>query len=76
MEASTDSLFFEKETINKELHLLLGIIFSGQSEIMSDFASLQKAGIVLPEIKSVIYSALKVKQRIMGAIILASNEAR
>jgi len=53
---------------------LLGIILSGQSEIVSDFASLQKAGIVLPEIKSVIYSALKVKRRIMGAIILGSNE--
>lgn len=74
VEASTDSQFFEKETINKELHLLLGIILSGQSEIVSDFASLQKAGILLPEIKSVIYSALKVKRRIMGAIILGSNE--
>lgn len=74
VEASTNSCFFEKETINKELHLLLGIILSGQSEIVSDFASLQKAGIVLPEIKSVIYSALKVKRRIMGAIILGSSE--
>jgi len=74
VEASTDSRFFEKEIINKELHLLLGIILSGQSEIVSDFASLQKAGIVLPEIKSVIYSALKVKRRIMGAIILGSKE--
>ena len=74
VEASTDNRFFEKGTINKELHLLLGIILSGQSEIVSDFTSLQKAGIVLPEIKSVIYSALKVKRRIMGAIILGSNE--
>ena len=74
VEASADNRFFEKGTINKELHLLLGIILSGQSEIVSDFTSLQKAGIVLPEIKSVIYSALKVKRRIMGAIILGSNE--
>src|SRR6185437_13517624 len=74
VEASTDSQFFEKQTINKELHLLLGIILSGQSEIVSDFASLQKAGILLPGIQSVIYSALKVKRRIMGAIILGSNE--
>lgn len=74
VEASTTSHFFEKEIINRELPLLLGIILSGQSEIVSDLASLQKAGIVLPGIKSVIYSALKVKRRIMGAIILGSKE--
>lgn len=73
--ASTDHLFFVEEKINSELPLLLDIILSGQSEIISDISTLQKAGIVLPEIKSVIYSALKVKHRIMGAIILASNEA-
>lgn len=72
--ASSDQLFFVEEKINSELPLLLDIILSGQSEILSDISSLQKAGIVLPEIKSVIYSALKVKHRIMGAIILSSNE--
>ncbi len=74
IEASTIKQFFEKEQINKELHLLLGIILSGQSEIVSDISLLHKAGIILPEIKSVIYSALKVKRRIMGAIILGSHE--
>ncbi|HET7116465.1 MAG TPA: adenylate/guanylate cyclase domain-containing protein [Hanamia sp.] len=72
--ASFNQLFFVEEKINSELPLLLDIILSGQSEILSDISALQKAGIILPEIKSVIYSALKVKHRIMGAIILASNE--
>jgi class 3 adenylate cyclase len=72
--ASTDQLFFDEGKINDELPLLLNIILSGQSEILSDISVLQKAGIVLPEIKSIIYSALKVKHRIMGAVILASKE--
>ena len=72
--ASTDHLFFVEEKINSELPLLLNIILNGQSEIISDISPLQKAGIVLPEIKSVVYSALKVNHRIMGAIILASND--
>jgi class 3 adenylate cyclase len=75
VEASLNGPFFEKETINKELPLLLGIILSGQSEIVSDVASLQNAGIILSQTKSVIYSALKVKRRIMGAIILGCDEA-
>ena len=72
--ASTDQLFFDEQKINDELPMLLDIILSGQSEILSDISLLQKTGIVLPEIKSIIYSALKVKHRIMGAVILASKE--
>lgn len=74
VEASKDQLFFDEEKINSQLPLLIDIILSGQSEILSDISSLQNAGIVSMEIKSVIYSALKVKHRIMGAIILAGNE--
>jgi adenylate cyclase len=47
---------------------------SGQSEIMTDTQPLAEAGILNPEIKAVIYSALKVKHRIMGALILASEK--
>lgn len=75
VEASKDELFFGEEKINTELPLLIDIILSGQSEILSDITALQNKGIISPEIKSVIYSALKVKHRIMGAIILADNEA-
>ena len=74
VEASKDQLFFDEEKINSELPLLIDIILSGQSEILSDISALQNAGIISPEIKSVIYSALKVKHRIMGAIIVADNE--
>ena len=73
--ASTGELFFDQEKINSQMQLLFKIIFSGQSEILSDFSSLTEAGVILPQVKSVIYSALKVKHRIMGAIILASNDA-
>jgi class 3 adenylate cyclase len=74
VEASDGHLFFGQEKINSRLALLLDIILTGQSEIVSDISSIAEAGIILPEVKSVIYSALKVKHRIMGAIILASNE--
>ena len=72
--ASAGELFFDQEKIISELPLLLKIIFNGQSEIISDISLLKEAGIILPQVQSVIYSALKVKRRIMGAIILASNE--
>ncbi len=73
--ASSEELFFDQEKINTEIQLLFKIIFGGQSEILSDLAMLIDAGIILPDVKSVIYSALKVKHRIMGAIILANHEA-
>ena len=66
--------FFKEETINEQLSVLLHLILNGQSEIITDTFALIEAGIVLPRIKSLIYSALKVNHRIMGAIVLASNE--
>ena len=73
--SSKGELFFVPEKINSELPLLLKLILSGQSEIIEDTGFLTDAGIILPHIKSIIYSALKVKHRVMGALILASNEA-
>jgi class 3 adenylate cyclase len=73
--ASLGQMFFDEEKINSELPLLLKIILSGQSEILSDLSELYQAGIVLPEVQSILYSALKVNQRVMGAIILASHAA-
>lgn len=67
--------FFIEEKINKHLPLLMQIIVSGQSEIVTDTTQLAKTKIISPEIKSIIYSALKVNHRVMGAIILAGNEA-
>ena len=73
--AATGEEFFHSEVINLNATLLSKIIISGQSEIITDTSLLVENGIVLPEIQSIIYSALKVKHRVMGAIILASNEA-
>jgi class 3 adenylate cyclase len=73
--ASHKELFFEEDTINREFKVLLDIILSGQSEIVTDTTSLVEAGIILPEVQSLIYSALKVNDRVMGAIILGCNES-
>ncbi|HYK57552.1 MAG TPA: GAF domain-containing protein, partial [Flavisolibacter sp.] len=72
--ASLGEQFFNAEKINSELQLLSKIVISGQSEIITDTSLLIEAAIVLPPVQSIIYSALKVKHRVMGAIILASNE--
>jgi class 3 adenylate cyclase len=74
VEASNNSLFFDTEKVNAKLSLLTKIILSGQSEILGDVTELVEEGIISPDIKSVIYSALKVKHRVMGAIILAGSE--
>jgi class 3 adenylate cyclase len=74
VEASNNTLFFDSQKVNSELPLLMKIILSGQSEILSDLTELKETGIISPEINSVVYSALKVKHRIMGVIILAAKE--
>lgn len=72
--ASSGELFFNEEKINSNRSLLLKIILSGQSEIIGDISSLEDAGIILPQVKTVLYAALKVNHRVMGAIILARHE--
>ncbi|MFI5152501.1 MAG: adenylate/guanylate cyclase domain-containing protein [Chitinophagales bacterium] len=44
------------------------------SEIVGDLSSLKDEGLIDPDIQSLIYAALKVKHRAMGAIILANTE--
>jgi adenylate cyclase len=72
--ASSGELFFDEEKINHNRSLLLKIVLSGQSEIIGDISSLADAGIILPQVKTVLYAALKVNHRVMGAIILARHE--
>jgi len=72
--ASSGELFFVEEKLYSEIRLLSKILLSGQSEIITDISALSEAGVLLPEVRSVIYSALKVNKRTMGAIILSSNE--
>jgi adenylate cyclase len=72
--ASSGDHFFDQETISINTDLLLKIIWGIQSEIISETAFLKEAGIVMPEVNSVIYSALKVNHRVMGVIVLGCNE--
>lgn len=72
--ASTSKDFFEQDTINEQLPVLTEIVSGGQSEIVTDTSLLAETGIILPGVKSLIYSALKVNDRVMGAVILGCNE--
>lgn len=72
--ASSGESFFDEEKINSNRALLLNIILSGQSEIIDDTSSLAAAGIILPQVKTALYAALKVNDRIMGTVILARHE--
>ena len=72
--ATSGNNLFNKEKLISNADLLLKIGLSGQSEIMGDLTPLTASGITAPEVRSVIYAALKVKHRIMGAIILAGDK--
>ncbi|MDQ6756886.1 MAG: GAF domain-containing protein, partial [Bacteroidota bacterium] len=72
--ASSGGEFFEQDLINNEKDVIQKIILNGQSEIITDTTALTQAGIISSEITSLIFSALKVNDRVMGAIILACNE--
>ena len=72
--ASGESLF-NPDRLRSNAGLLLKIGLSGHSEIMNDMSVLKDEGIIKPEVHSLIYAAMKVKHRIMGAIILAGKNA-
>ncbi|HEX4371677.1 MAG TPA: adenylate/guanylate cyclase domain-containing protein [Puia sp.] len=72
--ASSGKSVFNEEKLKSNVDLLLYMSHSGQSEIVGDLSALKKAGLILPEVQSLIYAALKVKHRIMGAIILTNTE--
>lgn len=72
--ASGESLFNE-EQLRANSNLLLHIGLSGQSEIINDISVLKEKGIIESDVQSLIYAAMKVKHRIMGAIILAGKDA-
>lgn len=72
--AISGETLFNKEFIKDNAILLLKIGLSGQSEIMTDINLLKDAKIIDHSVHSVMYAAMKVKHRIMGAIILAGKE--
>jgi len=72
--AQAGELLFNKEKIRKNTSLLFKIAFSGQSEIINDFSLLREKGVIESNVQSLMYAAMKVKHRIMGAIILAGKK--
>ena len=70
---SGEPLFIE-ERLRTNSGILLKIGLSGQSEIIGDMTVLKEKGIITDEVQSIIYAAMKVKHRIMGAIILAGKK--
>jgi len=72
--AKSGEQLFNEEQIRKNPGVLLKIGLSGQSEIITDLSLLKEKGIVENDVHSLIYAAMKVKHRIMGAIILAGKK--
>lgn len=66
---------FNEDRLRNNPGLLLKIGLSGQSEIINDISVLKEKGIIESDVHSLIYAAMKVKHRIMGAIILAGRDA-
>ena len=73
--ASSGESLFNETGLSTNSGILLKIGLSGQSEIMSDLSVLKEKGIIEKDVHSLIYAAMKVKHRILGAIILAGKNA-
>ena len=72
--AKSGEQLFNEEQIRNNPGVLLKIGLSGQSEIITDLSLLKEKGIIENDVHSLIYAAMKVKHRIMGAIILAGKK--
>lgn len=71
---SGEELFHEHQLSSNSVELLR-IGLNGQSEILSDLDQLKEMGMIEHNVQSLIYAAMKVKHRILGAILLAGKEA-
>lgn len=72
--ATAGEELFNKENLAKHTDVLLKIGLSGQSDIMSNLTALKASEIINTKVQSIVYAALKVKHRVMGAIILAGEK--
>jgi class 3 adenylate cyclase len=72
--AKSGEQLFNEEGLRNNPGILLKIGLSGQSEIITDLSLLKEKEIIEKDVHSLIYAAMKVKHRIMGAIILAGKE--
>src|SRR5688572_27198232 len=73
--ARSGELLFNEEHLRNKPGVLIKIGLSGQSEIITDLSLLKEKGIIENDVHSLIYAAMKVKHRIMGAIILAGKNS-
>jgi adenylate cyclase len=73
--AAAGEPLFNTKNISSHVNLLLRIALSGQSEIITDLSSLKEKRIIEPSVQSLVYASMKVKHRIMGAIILAATDS-
>ena len=72
--AKSGEQLFNEEGLRNNPGVLLKIGLGGQSEIITDLSLLKEKGIIENDVHSLIYAAMKVKHRIMGAIILAGKK--
>lgn len=73
--ATSGEPLFNKEQLQINSGFLRKIGLSGQSEIINDITALKENGIIESQVQSLIYAAMKVKHRILGAIILTGKNA-
>lgn len=73
--ASAGEALLDEKQVLGNIALLLKIGINGQSEILNDLDLLKAKGIIDPSVQSLAYASMKVKHRIMGAIILADRGA-
>jgi hypothetical protein len=73
--ASSGEELFDVSGLRSHAEMLLKIGLSGHSEIMNDISVLKNEKIIQANVQSLIYAAMKVKHRIMGAIVLAGKDA-
>ena len=73
--ATSAEPLFNEERLLGNAGLLLKIGISGQSEIINDLTLLKEKGIIESDVQSLIYAAMKVKKRVLGAIILSGKNA-
>jgi class 3 adenylate cyclase len=72
--AQSGEQLFHEEQLRRHPGILLKIGLGGQSEIINELSLLKEKKIVERDVHTLIYAAMKVKHRIMGAIILAGKE--
>ncbi len=72
--ASAGEMLFHEQQLSSNSGVLIKIGMSGQSEILSDLGVLKEKEMIDGEVQSLIYAAMKVKHRILGAIILVGKE--